>query len=109
MSEKNIDLQKETQDYEDIIAESLDNLNKAQMALDILTEEYDWNYNPDARKAFKFANTVNAKEKCTDEEYFSWKYLCDYKKIMFLIHIASDYCQSALEVCKEVYEGGASV
>lgn len=93
-------------DLEDVITENMVSLGKAQMALDMLLQEYQFEYEPDAQKALKYGNAVHAEKECTNEERFSYKYLRDYKKIMYLVQIASDYCYSALESCRCVYEGG---
>lgn len=90
---------REKQNYEDIIDDNIVDLEKAHMAIRTLLDEYDWNYEPDAYKAIKYGNSTNAREKCSNEEQFSWKYLQDYKKIMFLIKVANDYCYAAFERC----------
>lgn len=88
--------------YEDTIINNLADLQKAHMALDELLDEYEWQQLPDARKAVEYGATVNAKERCDIEAERSWKYIADYKKIMWLVNVARDYCSVAIENCNKV-------
>lgn len=91
------------QTNESIIFENSIALEKAQMALDELLNEYDRNFVPTIQKALNFSSAVGKEvHNCSDEEKFSWKFMYDYKRIMWLIRIASDYCYSALENCNKV-------
>lgn len=93
-------------EYEGIVGDNLVDLEKAHMALDELLNEYEWINPPDARKAMEYAQTVHPDEKCDEQAKNSWKYMADYRKIMWLVNIARDYCYSALNACKEAYCGG---
>ena len=87
-------------DFEEVVTENLVDLEKACMALEELITKYQWNYEPSARKALEFSNTVHPDKYCDDDARRSWEYITDYKKIMWLISIAKDYCYSALENCE---------
>lgn len=100
MSETETQLKNDV-DFEEVVTENLVDLEKAYMALDELINQYCWNYKPDARKAIEFSETVNAMEYCDEEAKMSWRYIADYKKIMWLVSIAKDYCYSALESCEK--------
>lgn len=109
MSEVETQLRREVLEYEEIIAGNLVDLEKSYMALDELLNQYQWDYVPSARKALEYAMTVHLDEHCDNEAKLSWQYITDYKKIMWLISVARDYCYSALESCNKVYlERGAN-
>lgn len=94
--------------YEDIVGNNLYDLEKAQMALQELLDTYEWNYTPTAQKAMEYGCAVGKEiEKCGGEAKRSWYYINDYKKIMWLVSVARDYCHSALERCSNAYYGGA--
>ena len=97
MMEKEIkELREKILKYEDIVTYSEIDIEKATMALQVLLDEYDRGYEPTLRKAMKsgFASGEEI-SKCTEEENFSYRYIYDYKKIMWLVRIAFDYCLSA--------------
>lgn len=111
MSEKEIEaqLKEKIYQYESIITENLCDLEKAHMALNELLNEYEWNYEPTAQKALKYGSALSGDIVKSDKEAeFSYKYLNDYKKIIWLISIARDYCHSALESCNNAYYGGVA-
>ena len=99
MSETETQLKNDV-DFEEVVTENLVDLEKACMALDELITQYDWNYEPNARKALEFSSSINPDKYCDKEAEWSWRYIADYKKIMWLISIAKDYCYSALEKCE---------
>lgn len=90
------ELQEKISKYEDIVTYSEIDIEKATMALQVLLDEYDWDYEPTLQKAMKtgFAKGKEIDE-CTEEEKFSYQYIYDYKKIMWLVRVAFDYCLSA--------------
>lgn len=98
MSEKEIGLA-------DAISDNIYNVESAQMALNEIIEKFDYNYEPDARKALEYGTTVNANERCDKDAKRSWEYLYGYKKIMWLIRVARDYCDKAIECCERVQCG----
>lgn len=105
MSEREVQLEREVSHYEELVADNLVDLEKAHMALNELLNEYEWDYTPSASKAIQYGSTVPSAN--TDREAkLSWRYIEDYKKIMWLVNIARDYCYSALESCNKVYSGG---
>ncbi len=109
MSEKEIEaqLKEKIYQYESIITENLCDLEKAHIALNELLNEYEWDYTPSARKAIQYGNTVPSAN--TDREAeLSWQYIADYKKIMWLVSVARDYCFSALKSCNNAYYGGVA-
>ena len=97
---------KEILKYEDLAEDNLYDVEMALMALDELLNQYDWAYKPDARKAIEHSSTVGGSKDVVAQ--FSYKYIADYRKIMWLIRIARDYCLLALERCENVYNGGVS-
>lgn len=103
-------VQKEVLDYEDILNDNFYNLEKAQMALEELLGSYEWDYTPTAQKAMEYGSAIGKEmEKCSDEAKRSWNYLNDYKRIMWLISVARDYCYLALEKCESALEYGCAV
>lgn len=109
MSEKEMKAQLEEKiyQYESIITDNLCDLEKAHMALNELLNEYEWEYEPTAQKALEYGSAMGKEVyKCDKEAKFSYKYLNDYKKIMWLVSIARDYCYLALKSCNDVYYGG---
>lgn len=91
---------------EDITEDNLYDLEMASMALDELLNQYDWAYEPDAIKAIEHGSTVGgSKDKVAQ---FSYKYIADYRKIMWLVRVARDYCFLALERCENAYNGGVA-
>ncbi len=107
MSEKETQLKKEVLQYESLVADNLNDLEKAHMALDELLNTYLFDYEPDARKALEYGNTVGAEERDENARH-SWYYINDYKKIMWLVRVARDYCHSALDSCSKAYYGGVA-
>lgn len=71
------------------------------MALNELLNCYQWDYEPDARKAIEYGNTVDADKHCDKEAKWSWEYINDYSRIMWLVRIAKDYCFAALDKCEK--------
>lgn len=109
MSEKEIKLQEEVRQYEGIISDNLYDLEKAHMALEELLGTYNWDYEPTPQKAMEYGLAVGEEiEKCSDEAKYSWDYITGYKKIMWLVSVARDYCFSALKSCNNAYYGGVS-
>ena len=98
--------EKETLKCEDIAEDNLYDMEMAYTALDELLNQYEWAYDPDARKAIEHSNAVGGSK--DEVAQFSYKYITDYRKIMWLIRIARDYCYSTLERCENIYRGGAS-
>lgn len=90
-----------TLQYEQALTDNLADLEKAWMALNELLNEYEWVHLPDAKKAVEYGETVFAKENCSKEAEHSWKYIADYKKIMWLVNVARDYCCTAIENCNK--------
>ena len=96
----------ENLEYQDITFDNLCDLEMASMALNELLNEYDWAYEPDAIKAIEHGSTAGgSKDKAAQ---FSYKYIADYRKIMWLVKVARDYCLLALERCENVCNGGVS-
>ena len=108
MSETGNELHKTKVDYDGLVMDNIYNLEKANMALNQLLDEYQWDCEPSAYDAIKFGNTVGARRECTDEEKHSWDYITGYRKIMWLVSVARDYCFSALTDCEKAYAGGAA-
>ncbi len=101
------ELQRANVYYESLVMDNIYNLEKASMALDQLLDEYQWDYEPSAYDAIKFGRAVgNNRAECTDNEKRSWNYIEGYKKIMWLVGVARDYCFSALTDCEKAYKGG---
>ena len=101
--------QKTEFDYEDILNYNFYNLEKASMALNELLNAYEWNYTPDARKALEYSCTMYPDKFCDDESKRSWEYVVGYKRIMWLVSIARDYCFLALESCESALDRGGTV
>lgn len=98
--------EKEILKCEDLAEDNLYDMEMAYTALDELLNQYDFAYEPDARKAIEHSSTVGgSKDKVAQ---FSHKYIADYRKIMWLLRVARDYCYSTLERCDKVCCGGAS-
>lgn len=102
MSEK--ELQKEVFQYEEVIDSNLADLEKAYMALSELLNEYHWDYEPDVRKAIEYGSTLHEDENCDKKAKWSWEYINGYKKIMWLVSVAKDYCYEALESCNKALD-----
>lgn len=96
--------QKTEFDYEDILNYNFYNLEKASMALNELLNSYEWNYTPDARKALEYSGTVHPDIFCDDEAKRSWEYIVGYKRIMWLVSVARDYCRIALDSCESALD-----
>lgn len=94
-------------DYEGLVMDNIYNLEKASMALNELLNEYEWDCEPSAYDAIKFGNAIGGRG-CTEEEKHSWRYIDGYRKIMWLVSVARDYCFSALSDCEKAYAGGAA-
>lgn len=90
----------------DAISDNIYNLESAQMALNEIIEAFDYNYEPDARKALEYGNTVHANKYCDEDAKHSWEYLYGYKKIMWLVKVARDYCHNAIDCCEKIQCGG---
>lgn len=88
-------------DLEDTIYRNLYDLNQALMALDSITDKYEWDYEPDARKASEYGGTVNSDKFCDAEAKRSWEYVVGYKTIMFLVNVARDYCRNISDECEQ--------
>lgn len=105
MDNNKIELQNKIIDYENAVEDSVKDIEMATMALKELLNEYDWSYAPDARKAIEHASTVGGSQ---DEiAQFSYKYISDYRKIIWLIQIAFDYCFLVSKNIDYIYNGGA--
>lgn len=72
-------------------------LENAGMALRELLEKYEWAHEPSAEKALYYGNTIPGQREEDKDAERSWLYIYDYKKIMWLINVAYDYCNSALD------------
>ena len=83
----------------DAISDNIYNLESVQMALGEIIEKFDYNYEPDARKALEYGNTVHANKYCDEDAKRSWEYIYGYKKIMWLVKVARDYCDMAIDIC----------
>ena len=100
-------LEEEVFQYNGITSDNFYDLEQACMALNELLGNYQWDYEPTPQKAMEFLSAVGENvEKCSDEAKWSGEYIHGYKKIMWLIRIARDYCSSALERCQNVYYEG---
>lgn len=105
MSENREDLEKKLSNCHENAFESSIKLEKAKMALRQLLDEYEWDYEPSAEKALYYGRAIPGQRKKDEYAKKSWSYIYDYKKIMWLINIAYDYCNSALDdinACQEV-------
>ena len=101
-----IKLEERVSQYESMAFEATIDLEKAHMALNELLNEYEWEYKPTAQKALEYGSAMGKEVyKCDKEAKFSYKYLKDYKKIMWLARVALDYMDTALSNIQEVYEG----
>lgn len=78
--------------YDETLMECSGDIDKALMALNELINNYDSVLLPDARKAIEHGTTIGGSK--DEQAQFSWKYIYDYKRIMWLIRIAFDYCSS---------------
>lgn len=105
MSENREDLEKNLSNcHENAFASSI-KLEKAKMALGQLLDNYEWAHEPSARKAVYYGSTIPEQREEDDDAERSWLYIHDYRKIMWLINVAYDYCNSALDdinACQEV-------
>ena len=72
-------------------------LENAGMALRELLENYEWAHEPSAEKALYYGNTIPEHREEDEDAERSWLYIYDYRKIMWLINVAFDYCYSALD------------
>ena len=97
MSENREDLEKNLSNCHENAFESSIKLEKARMALSQLLDNYDWAYEPSAEKALYYGNTIPGQREEDEDAERSWLYIYDYKKIMWLINVAYDYCNSALD------------
>lgn len=79
-----------------------DELEKARMALRELLNGYEWDYEPSASKALEWGGTIPSYQKDDEDAKHSWEYLYDYRKIMWLIHVAFDYCYSAINMAEDI-------
>lgn len=77
-------------------------LEQAIMALEEIINSYEWDFEPDARKALEYSTTVKPKENCDKDAELSWLYLRGYKKIMWLVRVAKDYCWNIFEIYKGI-------
>ena len=73
MSENESKLQKEISRYQDSVYDSSVDIEKATMALRELLNEYEWAYEPDARKAIEHSSTIGGSEDKVAQ--FSYKYI----------------------------------
>ena len=104
MSENESTLQKEIFRYQDSVYDSFVDIEKATMALRELLNEYEWAYEPDARKAIEHSSTIGGSEDKVAQ--FSYKYIADYRKIMWLVNVALDYCCKVAEQINFIQNGG---
>lgn len=107
MSENTEILQKKLINCKDIAYEAIGSLDKAKMALEELMSSYYWDYEPSARDAVEYGSTLGKENKddLGEKARWSWEYIEGYKKIMWLVDIAHDYCLLALDsvkACDEV-------
>lgn len=96
-------------EYDGIMMENSYNLKNASTALQEILDQYDWNYQPNARKAVEYGCTVHPERFCDEEAKRSWEYVVGYKRIMWLVSIARDYCFLALESCESALERGGTI
>lgn len=109
MNNKEIDLRERVLQYDDMAFEAIVGLEKAHMALGELINGYNWDYEPTAQKALKYGSSSSGDIVRSDKEAeFSYKYINDYKKIMWLAEVALDYMDSALKNIQNVYEENVS-
>ena len=104
MNKNETKLQKEIFTYQESASDSIVDLEKATMALQELLNEYDWAYEPDARKALEHSTTVGGSQDKVAQ--FSYKYIADYKKIMWLVKVALDYCYKVSGQINFIQNGG---
>lgn len=73
-------------------------LEKAKMALGEL-RQYDWSHKPDPAKAIEYMETTEKEKRDAlgEDAEHSFEYIFDYKRIMWLVEVALDYCCSALD------------
>lgn len=77
-------------------------LDMALQAMNELINDYDWNITPNASKAIKYGTSIGAeKENCSFEYKMSWKWITEYKRIIWLMKVARDYCYNALQILEE--------
>lgn len=106
MSRKETDLEERVSQYDVMAFHAMIDLEKAKMGLSELLDEYEWDYEPTAQKALEYGSAMGEEVyKCDREAKFSYNYLNDYKKIMWLARVALDYMDTALSNIQEVYEG----
>ena len=77
-------------------------LENARMALRELLNDYEWDYEPSASKALEWGGIIPSHQKNDEDAKHSWEYLHDYKRIMWLIHVAFDYCYSAINIAEDI-------
>ena len=105
MNDNNVQIEKKIEEYEGILYDSSVSIEKAVFALNELLDKYEWNYEPTAQKAMEYGSAVGKMiSECSDEAKLSWEYINDYKKIMWLINVARDYCYLILDKCNNVME-----
>lgn len=106
MSKNESKLQNEIFRYQESASDASVDLEKATMALQELLNEYDWAYEPDARKAIEHSSTIGGSQDKVAQ--FSYKYIADYKKIMWLAKVALDYCHIVSEQINLIQNGGVA-
>ena len=78
-------------------------LEKADLILSELINEYCWNHNLDLRRGLMYASTVPHKDEGIDEIGMrTHMFVYDYKKIMQLINIAADYVYDAIRSVEDL-------
>ena len=95
-------------DYANAVFEAGIDLEKAQLVLSELLNEYDWNCELDLRDGFTYVSSIHKENEEQDRVgRLTWKFVYDYKKIMKFIGIAFDYVYEAIQHMENA-EGGAA-
>lgn len=76
--------------YGEIVDESSNELDKALMALNELINDYSFDLKLDVRKALEHDTTIGGNDDVVGK--FTSRFVYDHDRIMWLIHVALDYC-----------------
>ena len=96
MQKENMTLETRFDDAQRAIWDIQAELGDLAMALDEITNDYDSNLTLNARDALEYANGK------TDSSVGqkSCEFLCEHKRIMWLVHTARTYCEQAQKLCE---------
>lgn len=108
VSQNTSKLSSEEINYVNAIFEAGIDLEKAQLMLSELLNEYDWDCELNLRNGLMYACSRHKENEEPDRVgHLTWKFVYDYRKIMKFISIALDYVYEAIQHMENV-EGGAA-